>query len=92
MTKPYIHFTKEEFLQRQKKTRQYLQNLGLDGLLLFKIEDMYWLTGYESDGFCVFGYAPGSDSAAGICRAGCDHARWLGLRTLPACSSSSGTL
>ena len=55
MPKPYIHFTKKEFLQRQNKTRQYLQKLGLDGLLLFKIEDMYWLTGYESDGFCIFG-------------------------------------
>ena len=55
MPKPYIHFTKEEFLQRQKKTRQYLQKLSLDGMLLFKIEDMYWLTGYESDGFCIFG-------------------------------------
>jgi len=55
MPKPYIHFSREEFSQRQQKTREYLQNLELDGLLLFKIEDMYWLTGYESDGFCVFG-------------------------------------
>ena len=54
MPKPYIHFTEKEFLQRQNKTRQYLQKLGLDGLILFKIEDMYWLTGYESDGFCIF--------------------------------------
>ena len=55
MPKPYIHFSREEFSQRQKKTRKHLQELGLDGLLLFKIEDMYWLTGYESDGFCIFG-------------------------------------
>ena len=55
MPKPYIHFSREEFSQRQQKTREQLQNLELDGLLLFKIEDMYWLTGYESDGFCVFG-------------------------------------
>ena len=54
MPKPYNHFTEKEFLQRQKNTRKYLQNLGLDGLLIFKIEDMYWLTGYESDGFCIF--------------------------------------
>ena len=55
MPKPYIHFSREEFSHRQKKTRKHLQELGLDGLLLFKIEDMYWLTGYESDGFCIFG-------------------------------------
>ena len=55
MPKPYIHFSREEFSQRQKKTRTLLQKLELDGLLIFKIEDMYWLTGYESDGFCIFG-------------------------------------
>ena len=55
MPKPYIHFSREEFSQRQQKTREQLQKLELDGLLLFKIEDMYWLTGYESDGFCIFG-------------------------------------
>ena len=55
MPKPYIHFSQEEFYGRQKKTRTLLQELELDGLLIFKIEDMYWLTGYESDGFCIFG-------------------------------------
>ena len=55
MPKPYNHFSREEFSQRQQKTRKHLQNLELDGLLVFKIEDMYWLTGYESDGFCIFG-------------------------------------
>jgi len=55
MHKPYIHFSREEFSERQKKTRKLLQKLELDGLLIFKIEDMYWLTGYESDGFCIFG-------------------------------------
>ena len=55
MPKPYNHFSREEFSQRQQKTRKQLQKFELDGLLLFKIEDMYWLTGYESDGFCIFG-------------------------------------
>ena len=55
MPKPYIHFSREEFSKRQKKTRKLLQEFELDGLLIFKIEDMYWLTGYESDGFCIFG-------------------------------------
>ena len=64
MPKPYIHFSREEFSKRQKKTRKLLQELELDGLLIFKIEDMYWLTGYESDGFCIFGTMfIGSDGA-----------------------------
>ncbi len=55
MPKPHIHFTREEFGQRQHKTRTRLTDLGLDGLLLFMAEDMYWLMGYETDGFCIFG-------------------------------------
>ncbi len=64
MPKPCIHFSREEFAERQKLARGRLQELGLDGVLLFKIEDMYWLTGYESDGFCIFGCMfLGADSA-----------------------------
>ncbi len=55
MPKPNIHFSLDEFAQRQLRTRNKMQELELDGLLLFKIEDMYWLTGYETDGFCIFG-------------------------------------
>jgi hypothetical protein len=29
--------------------------LDLDGILLLKFEDMYWLTGFASDGFTIFG-------------------------------------
>ncbi len=55
MPKPYLHFSREEYATRQQQTRSRMETLGLDALLLFKIEDMYWLTGYESDGFCIFG-------------------------------------
>jgi len=50
-----IHFTREEFARRQESVRDSMNTQGLDGLLLFKIEDMYWLTGYDSDGFSIFG-------------------------------------
>lgn len=50
-----IHFTTEEFAQRQQKVCNSLSAQHLDGALLFKIEDMYWLTGYDSDGFSIFG-------------------------------------
>ena len=55
MPEPRIHFSREDYAQRQDRVRRRLEELGLDGLLLFKIEDMYWLCGYESDGFCIFG-------------------------------------
>ena len=55
MSKPNLHFGREEFTDRQQRTCLQMQALELDALLLFKIEDMYWLCGYESDGFCIFG-------------------------------------
>lgn len=50
-----IHFSREEFAERQMRTRERMAELELDGMLLFKFEDMYWLTGYDSDGFTIFG-------------------------------------
>ncbi len=50
-----IHFRREEFTERQRRTRERMAELELDGMLLFKFEDMYWLTGYDSDGFTIFG-------------------------------------
>ena len=55
MTDISIHFSREEFAQRQDRVRKSMETQGLDGALLFKIEDMYWLTGYDSDGFSIFG-------------------------------------
>ncbi|MEE1550719.1 MAG: aminopeptidase P family N-terminal domain-containing protein, partial [Nitrospinaceae bacterium] len=51
MTDLNIHFSREEFAHRQYQVRESLEAQSLDGALLFKIEDMYWLTGYDSDGF-----------------------------------------
>lgn len=50
-------FSQAEYATRQAKTRAEMAQLGYDGLLLFKIEDIYWLNGYESDGFCIFSCA-----------------------------------
>ena len=54
MAKPYVHFEHAEFADRQARARAAIAEHGLDGLLLFKIEDMYWLTGFDSDGFVIF--------------------------------------
>lgn len=54
MTTPRLHFEGSEFADRLDRTRKAIAAQGLDALLLFKIEDMYWLTGLDTDGFYVF--------------------------------------
>ena len=49
-----IHFKKEEFNERQSKVIKELKNQGLDALLMFRQESMYWLTGYDTFGFVFF--------------------------------------
>jgi len=48
------HFGAAEFKARQKKATTELARRGLDGLLLFKQESMYYLAGYETFGYCFF--------------------------------------
>ena len=54
MDLPRLHFSRDEYRARLEKTRGAIAARGLDGLLLFKIEDMYWLTGLDTDGYYVF--------------------------------------
>ena len=49
-----IHFTKEEFLDRKSKVIKELKKQNLDGLLMFRQESMYWLTGYDTFGYVYF--------------------------------------
>jgi Xaa-Pro dipeptidase len=49
-----LHFAREEFLERRRWTLAAMAARGLDALLLFKQESMYWLTGYDSFGYCFF--------------------------------------
>ncbi len=48
------HFTSAEFAERRRKTLVSLAERGLDALLVFKQESMYWLTGYDTFGYCFF--------------------------------------
>ena len=48
------HFTKEEFKDRQSRVIKELEKQGLDALLMFRQESMYWLTGYDTFGFVFF--------------------------------------
>ena len=54
MPKPYVHFSREEFTDRQAQVRRALAERGLDGLLVSRIEDQYWLCGLDTDGYVIF--------------------------------------
>ena len=49
-----LHFTESEFARRKAALCEAMAREGLDGLLLFQQESMYWLTGYDTFGFCFF--------------------------------------
>ena len=49
-----LHFERSEFDDRRRNTLDAMAGAGLDGLLMFRQESMYWLTGYDTFGFCFF--------------------------------------
>src|SRR3546814_4607238 len=49
-----LHFDRAEFDARRRATLAAMAEAGLDGLLMFKQESMFWLTGYDTFGFCFF--------------------------------------
>ena len=49
-----LHFSREELAQRRARTVAAMEAAGLDGLLMFRQESMYYLTGYDTFGFVFF--------------------------------------
>lgn len=49
-----LHFDDAEFAARRARLNAALDHAGLDGLLMFAQESMFWLTGYDTFGFCFF--------------------------------------
>ena len=49
-----VHFTPSEMSARKQRLLAAMAQEKLDGLLLFAQESMYWLTGYDTFGFCFF--------------------------------------
>src|SRR4030095_13488231 len=49
-----LHFTTEELADRRKRTVELMQKRGLDGVLMFRQESMYYLTGYDTFGYVFF--------------------------------------
>lgn len=49
-----LHFDRSEYQRRIKAATAAMATQGLDGLLMFQQESMYYLTGYDTFGFCFF--------------------------------------
>lgn len=49
-----LHFDAAEFSSRKARLLSKMHEQGLDAMLLFAQESMYWLTGYDTFGFCFF--------------------------------------
>ncbi len=49
-----LHFSAEEFQARRDKLRAELIRQNFDGILIFKQESSYYLTGYDTFGFVFF--------------------------------------
>ncbi|WP_421708408.1 M24 family metallopeptidase [Algihabitans sp.] len=49
-----LHFDAKEFAERRARSCGALAEQGLDGLLIFRQESMYYLTGYDTFGYVFF--------------------------------------
>ena len=49
-----LHFSRDEFASRLDLVKARMKEEKLDALLLFAQESMYWLTGYDTFGYCFF--------------------------------------
>jgi Xaa-Pro dipeptidase len=49
-----LHFDKSEFAGRLDRLTEAMREEKLDAMLLFAQESMYWLTGYDTFGYCFF--------------------------------------
>ncbi len=49
-----LHFAESELAARRARACRAMNEAGLDGLLCFRQESMFWLTGYDTFGFVFF--------------------------------------
>src|SRR6185295_5783523 len=49
-----LHFSETELAGRRERAIALMQARGLDGLLIFRQESMYYLTGYDTFGYVYF--------------------------------------
>ncbi|MCB2053375.1 MAG: aminopeptidase P family protein [Geminicoccaceae bacterium] len=51
---PLLHFDREEYEERRRRLLEAMASAELDAVLLFNQASLYWLTGYDTFGFCFF--------------------------------------
>src|SRR6187551_3971742 len=49
-----LHFDRSEYADRLARLTTKMAEEKLDAILLFAQESMYWLTGYDTFGYCFF--------------------------------------
>ena len=49
-----LHFETEEYANRLQRLTARMREEKIDAMLLFAQESMYWLTGYDTFGYCFF--------------------------------------
>src|SRR6516165_831 len=63
-----LHFSRQELARRRQRACREMIARGLDGLVLFRQESMYYLTGYDTSGYSLFqGLYLGADGALALC-------------------------
>ena len=68
-----LHFTETELAERRRRACLDMARQGLDGLLVFRQESMYYLTGYDTSGYSMFqGMYLGADGALALCTRSAD--------------------
>ena len=69
-----VHFSDRELAERRRRAGKEMAKQGLDGLLLFRQESMYYLTGYDTSGYSMFqGMYLGADGALALCTRSADQ-------------------
>ena len=69
-----LHFSREEFANRQKAACARIAEERLDGLLMFRQESMYYLTGYDTSGYSMFqGMYMTGDGQIALCTRSADR-------------------
>src|SRR5438552_13341466 len=68
-----LHFTRTELAARRRRACREMAAQGLDGLVIFRQESMYYLTGYDTSGYSMFqGMYLGADGALALCTRSAD--------------------
>src|SRR5438128_11533908 len=68
-----LHFSTQELAARRRRACRAMVARGLDGLLIFRQESMYYLTGYDTSGYSMFqGMYLGADGSLALCTRSAD--------------------